>query len=99
MQEYFERAAAVYIDLPGPSKVLEGGAGKAAYEDAGAAVGCGAGCLKLAMQTACIDSAAAGNAGPLHLPHVAAVSANVLSGPLLACSRRVHVLLATSPPI
>ncbi|PRW60637.1 CD2 antigen cytoplasmic tail-binding 2 [Chlorella sorokiniana] len=33
-KEYFERAAAVYIDLPGPSKVLEGGAGKAAYEDA-----------------------------------------------------------------
>ena len=50
MQEYFERAAAVYIDLPGPSKVLEGGAGKAAYEDAGAAVGCAGGCLKLALQ-------------------------------------------------
>lgn len=37
-QEYFERAAAVYIDLPGPSKgVLAGGAGKAAYEEAGEA--------------------------------------------------------------
>ncbi|KAI7844013.1 hypothetical protein COHA_002550 [Chlorella ohadii] len=32
-KEYFERAAAVYIDLPGPSTVMEG-AGTAAYEDA-----------------------------------------------------------------
>ena len=33
-QDYFELAASVYIDLPGPSK-LGAGPSKAAYEDAG----------------------------------------------------------------
>ncbi|GAB4814666.1 hypothetical protein N2152v2_001712 [Parachlorella kessleri] len=33
-REYFERAAAVYLDLPGPSNVLDAGPSKAAYEDA-----------------------------------------------------------------
>ena len=34
-QEYFERAAAVHIDLPGPSNLFEAaGPSKAAYEDA-----------------------------------------------------------------
>lgn len=43
LQEYFERAAAVYIDVEGPGSsaggVLAGGPSKAAYEDAGAEAG------------------------------------------------------------
>jgi hypothetical protein len=36
VQEYFERAAAVYIDLPGPAGgVANAGPSKAAYEEAG----------------------------------------------------------------
>ena len=34
MQEYFERAAAVYLDLPGPSNIIGAGPSKAAYEEA-----------------------------------------------------------------